>query len=152
MSYGRYFEELEPGQRFRHWPGRTITEFDDTLFSLMSMNQHPLHIDEHYAAGTQHERRLVAGPLVISMVIGISQADIGGSALETREYSNIRHLAPVFHGDTIYAESSIVMKEELRDRRGLVVVSTRGFNQRDETVVTLDRRIMAPVRPAGDAA
>jgi len=152
MSYGRYFEELEPGQHFRHWPGRTITEFDDTLFSLMSMNQHPLHIDEHYASGTQHERRLVAGPLVISMVIGMSQADIGGRALETREYSNIRHLAPVFHGDTIYAESSIVMKEELRDRRGLVVVSTRGFNQRDETVVTLDRRIVTPMRPAGDVA
>ena len=59
MSYGRYFEELEPGQEFRHWPGRTITEFDDTLFSLMSMNQHPLHNDEHFASKTQHGRRLV---------------------------------------------------------------------------------------------
>ncbi len=147
MSYGRYFEELEVGQHFRHWPGRTLTEFDDTLFSLMSMNQHPLHIDEHYAAGTQHGRRLVSGPLVISLVIGMSQADIGGRAIETLDYSNIRHLAPVFHGDTIYAESTVVAKEA----RGLVTVSTRGFNQREETVLTLERRIVVPMRPAGDA-
>jgi acyl dehydratase len=150
MGYGRYFEELEAGQSFRHWPGRTITEFDDTLFSLMSMNQHPLHIDEHYAAGTQHGRRLVAGPLVISLVIGMSQADVGGRALETLDYSNIRHLGPVFHGDTIYAESSIVMTEELPNERGLVMVATRGFNQRDETVLILQRKIVVPKRPAGD--
>src|SRR5258708_11278793 len=94
MGYGRYFDELETGQQFRHWPGRTITEFDDTLFSLMSMNQHPLHIDEHYAAGTQHGRRLVEGPLVISLVIGMSQADIGGPAPPTPEYLNIPPPAP----------------------------------------------------------
>jgi len=151
MGYGRYFEELEPGQNFRHWPGRTITEFDDTMFSLMSMNQHPLHIDEHYAAETQHGRRLVEGPLVISLVIGMSQADIGGRALETLDYSNIRHLGPVFHGDTIYAESSIVMKEELPNERGVVVVATRGINQRDETILMLERKIVVPKRPAGDA-
>jgi acyl dehydratase len=150
VSYGRYFEELEPGQHFRHWPGRTITEFDDTLFSLMSMNQHPLHIDEAYAAGTQHGSRLVAGPLVISLVIGMSQADIGGRALDTLDYSNIRHLGPVFHGDTIYAESSVVMKEELPDQRGLVSVSTRGLNHREETILTLDRKIVVPKRPSGD--
>src|SRR5579863_235189 len=93
MSYGRYFEELEPGQEFRHWPGRTITEFDDTLFSLMSMNQHPLHTDEHFASKTQHGKRLVEGPLVISLVIGMSQADTGGRALGTLEYRDIRHLS-----------------------------------------------------------
>ena len=151
MGYGRYFEELEPGQNFRHWPGRTITEFDDTMFSLLSMNQHPLHIDEHYAAGTQHSRRLVEGPLLISLVIGMSQADIGGRALETLDYSNIRHLGPVFHGDTIYAESSIVMKEELPNERGLVMVATRGINQRDETILTLERKIVVPKRSDGDA-
>jgi acyl dehydratase len=151
MSYGRYFEELEPGKCFRHWPGRTLTEFDDTLFSLMSMNQHPLHIDEHYAAGTQHGRRLVAGPLVISLVIGISQADIGGRALETLDYSHVRHLGPVFHGDTIYAESTVVLKEELPNERGLVVVSTRGLNQREEAILTLERKIVVPKRPVGDA-
>jgi acyl dehydratase len=151
MGYGRYFEELEPGQHFRHWPGRTLTEFDDTLFSLMSMNQHPVHIDEHYAAGTQHGRRLAAGPLVISLVIGMSQADIGGRTLETLNYSDVRHLGPVFHGDTIYAESTVVLKEELPNERGLVVVSTRGINQREETILTLRRKIVVPKRPVGVA-
>lgn len=145
MSYGRYFEELEPGQVFRHWPGRTITEFDDTLVSLMSMNQHPLHIDEHFAAETQHGRRLVVGPLVISLVIGMSQADIGGRSTGTLSYSNVRHVAPVFHGDTIYAESTILTKEH---DRGIVTVATRGMNQREETILTLERSIVVPNRPA----
>src|SRR5579864_4957230 len=147
MGYGRYFDELETGQRFRHWPGRTITEHDDTLFSLMSMNQHPVHIDEHFAAGTQHGRRLVEGPLVISLLIGMSQADIGGRALDTLDYSDIRHTAPVFHGDTIYAESSIVATEELPNNRGVVIVATRGINQRDETILTMQRKIVVPKRP-----
>lgn len=151
MSYGRYFEELQVGQRFRHWPGRTVTEFDDTLFSLLSMNQHPVHHDAHFAKATQHGRRLVAGPGVISIVIGMTQADIGGRALETLEYSDVRHVAPVFHGDTIYAESSIVEKRECADQRGVVVVQTRAVNDRDETVLTMQRKIVIPMRPRGGA-
>jgi acyl dehydratase len=147
MSYGRYFDELEPGQKFRHWPGRTITEFDDTLFSLLSMNQHPLHIDENFAAGTQHARRLVEGPIVISLVIGMSQGDIGGRALETLGYSEIRHAGPVFHGDTLYAESTIVAKSELPDGRGVVAIEHRGVNQREETVLTMRREIVVPRQP-----
>jgi acyl dehydratase len=147
MSYGRYFEELETGQTFRHWPGRTITEFDDTLFSLLSMNQHPVHIDEHFAAGTQHGRRLVEGPIVISLVIGMSQADIGGRALDTLEYSEIRHVGPVFHGDTLYAESTVVAKNELPDGRAVIAVEHRGVNQREETVLTMRRKIVVPRQP-----
>jgi acyl dehydratase len=150
MGYGRYFDELETGQQFRHWPGRTITEFDDTLFSLMSMNQHPLHIDEHYAAGTQHGRRLVEGPLIISLVIGMSQADVGGRAIETLDYSGIRHHQPVFHGDTIYAESTIVAREELPQQRGLVIVETKAVNQRGETVLAMRRKIIVPKMPQGE--
>jgi len=151
MSYGRYFEELEPGQEFRHWPGRTITEFDDTLFSLMSMNQHPLHSDEHFAAKTQHGRRLVEGPLVIALVVGISQADTGGRALATLEYRDIRHLSPVFHGDSIYAESVILNREERDAVSGIVTIASRGLNQRGEVVVTLDRVIVVPKQPAVEA-
>jgi acyl dehydratase len=141
--YGRYLEELQPGQRFRHWPGRTITEFDDTLFSLLSMNQHPLHVDEHFAAGTQHGRRLVEGPIVISLVIGMSQADIGGRASQTLEYSEVRHRGPVFHGDTIYAESTVADKSD----NGVVTIEHRGFNQREELVLTMLRKIVIPRRP-----
>jgi acyl dehydratase len=151
MSYGRYFDDLDVGKHFRHWPGRTITEFDDTLFSLMSMNQHPVHIDEHFAGTTQHGRRLVEGPLVISLLIGMSQADIGGRALETLAYSDIRHLAPVFHGDTIYAESSIVAKDELPNERGVLIVETKGLNQRGEAILTMQRKIVVPKRPQGEA-
>ena len=145
-EYGRYFEELEPGQTFRHWPGRTITEFDDTLFSLLSMNQHPVHIDEHFAAGTQHRQRLVEGPIVISLVIGMSQADIGGRALETLEYSDIRHASPVFHGDTIYASSTVIEKQETPDGRAVVVLEHIGLNQREEMVLTMRRKIVLPRR------
>jgi acyl dehydratase len=143
---------LEPGQTFRHWPGRTITEFDDTLFSLLSMNQHPVHIDEHFAAGTQHRQRLVEGPIVISLVIGISQADIGGRSIETLEYSAIRHALPVFHGDTIYAESTILEKSELSGGRGAISLEHRGVNQRDETVLTMARKIVVARRPSNFSA
>jgi acyl dehydratase len=141
-TYGCYFEDLEPGQKFRHWPGRTITEFDDTLFSLLSMNQHPVHIDEHFASGTQHGRRLVEGPIVISLVIGMSQRDIGGRALETLAYSDVRHAGPVFHGDTIYAESTVVEKRD----DGMVTVEHRGLNQRGELVLRMSRKIVLPRR------
>ena len=146
MSYGRYFEELQVGDRYRHWPGRTITEFDDTLFSLMSMNQHPLHIDGHYCLETQHGQRLVVGPLVVSVVIGMTQADIGGRALAVLEYQDVQHVGSVFHGDTLYAESVIVEKQELpgEQDRGVVTAEIRGLNQRDETVLTLKRKIVVP--------
>ncbi|HEY7336423.1 MAG TPA: MaoC family dehydratase [Bryobacteraceae bacterium] len=144
MAYGRFFEELEAGQHFRHWPGRTIDEYDDTLLSLLSMNSHPLHHDEHFAGATQHGRRLVAGPTVIGIVIGMTQADIGGRALETLAYFNIRHDGPVFHGDTIYAESKIVEKRDLSDGLGVVTVSTIARNQREEPILSLQRQIVVP--------
>lgn len=148
MSYGRYFDQFEVGQEFKHWPGRTVTEFDDTLFSLMCMNQHPLHIDENYARETQHGQRLVEGPLVISIVIGLTQADVGGRALDVREYRDVQHLAPVFHGDTLYARSRIAEKQPLANQsdRGLVVVETEAVNQRKETILTLKRKIVVPRR------
>jgi acyl dehydratase len=139
VSYGRTYDELEPGQRFEHWPGRTITEFDDTLFSLMSMNQHPVHVDENYASGTQHGRRLVVGPLVIALVIGMSEADVGGKATATLEYRDVRHVNPVFHGDTIYSRSHIVAKAD-----GVVTVASEGVNQKGEVVVSLQRLLAIP--------
>ena len=144
MGYGCYFEELTVGQQFQHWPGRTINEYDDTLLSLLSMNQHPVHHDEHFARTTQHGRRLVAGPTVISIVIGMTQADIGGRALQTLSYANIRHDGPVFHGDTIYAASTIVERRDLPDGRGAVTVATKARNQREEVVLTLERQIVVP--------
>ena len=151
MSYGRSFEELRPGDRFRHWPGRTINEYYDTLLSLLSMNQHPAHHDEHFARGTQHGRRLVAGPTVISIVIGMTQADVGGRAVETLSYCDIRHAGPVFHGDTLYADSVVLESEPLPGGRGAVTVETHALNQREEKVLSLRRKIVVPAAPAGVA-
>jgi acyl dehydratase len=141
MSYGRTFEELSAGQRFRHPLGRTISDFDDTLFSLMSMNQHPVHIDAQYASGTQHGQRLVIGPLVVAIVVGLTQADLGGRSVAVLDYEDVRHTLPVFHGDTIHAESDVV---DLDAATHAVTVETRGLNQRGETVLTMRRRFVAP--------
>ena len=149
MAFGKYYEEFEVGQVFKHWPGRTISEADDTWFSLLTMNQNPLHIDAHYAEQLQHGQRLVVGPLVFSIVVGMSVADISGRAIATLEYKEIKHVGPVFHGDTIYAESRIVNLRESKSKpdRGLVFVESRGFNQCDETVLTLKRTVLVPKRP-----
>lgn len=142
MSHGRYYEEIEAGQSFRHDLGRTVSEFDDTLFSLMSMNQHPVHIDEHYASGTQHGRRLVVGPLVVAIVMGLTQRDLGGRSLRVLEYFDVKHVGPVFHGDTIYAESTVLSK----DVEGVVTAEAHGINQRGEVVLTMKHKFLAEKR------
>jgi len=151
MSFGRYFEEFEVGEVFKHWPGRTITEADNTWFSLLTMNQHPLHSDAHYASQTQHGQRLVVGTLVFSIVVGLSVADISGRAIANLEYEGIKHEAPVFHGDTIYAQSRILDKRESHTKldRGIVHVETHGLNQRGEIVLTLKRKVLIPKRSQG---
>lgn len=152
MAFGRYFEEFEVGQVFKHWPGRTITEADDTWFSLLTMNQHPLHIDAHYASQTQHGQRLVVGTLVFSLAVGISVADISGRAIANLEYQDVKHLGPVFHGDTIYAESEVLGVQPSRSKpdRGTVHIATRAYNQRDETVLTFRRTVLVPRHPTTD--
>jgi acyl dehydratase len=153
MNFGRYFEEFEPGQVFEHWPGRTITEHDDTWFSLMTMNQNPLHIDEHYASHTQHGRRLVNGILVFSIAVGMSVPDVSGRAIANLEYESVKHVGPVFHGDTIYARTRVLEKRESQSKpdRGVIYVETIGYNQRNETVLTLRRRVLIPKRPPENA-
>ena len=148
MAFGRYFEEFEVGDIYKHFPGRTITEHDDTWFSLMTMNQNPLHIDAHYASSTQHGQRLVNGVLVFSIAVGQSVADVSGLCIANLEYESVRHLAPTFHGDTIYSETEVLDKRESESRndRGIVYVETRSRNQRDELVLTLRRRILVPKR------
>src|SRR5207247_8806236 len=130
----RSFDDLDVRQNFEHPPGRTITEFDNTWFSLMTMNQHPLHIDAHYGRSTQHGKCLVNGTLVFSLVVGMTVADISGKAIANLEYETIKHVAPVFHGDSIYAESVILEKRESASKpdRGVIYVETKGLNQNQE--------------------
>lgn len=146
----RYLEDFSPGQVFRHWPGRTITDFDNTWFTLMTMNTNPLHFDAAYAAKSQHGRCLVNGLLVLSTVVGMSVKDVSESAIANLEYESVRHTAPTFAGDTLYAESRVleVTPSSSKPDRGVLYVETRGFNQDDETVLILRRRILVPRRPS----
>src|SRR2546428_13312602 len=115
MACGRYFEEFTVGEVLKHWPGRTINEADCTWFALLTMNQHPLHSDAHYAAThTQHGQRVVLGPLVFSVAIGMSVADISGLAIANLEDERHRHEQPEFNGDTIYARNTVIAKRASR--------------------------------------
>lgn len=148
MAYGRYLEEFQAGEVIRHWPGRTITEADCTWFALLTMNQHPVHTDAHYAATfTQHGQRLVLGPLVFAIGIGMTVADVSGRAIANLEIERIVHDGPVFIGDSIYAESTVLaLRESRQGDRGTVTVETRVTNQRGERVMTFRRTALVPRR------
>jgi len=148
VAYGRYLEEFQPGEVIRHWPGRTITEADCTWFALLTMNQHPVHTDAHYAATfTQHGQRLVLGPLVFAIGIGMTVADVSGRAIANLEIERIVHDGPVFIGDTLYSESTVLaLRESRQGDRGTVTVETRVTNQRGERVMTFRRTALLPRR------
>ena len=147
-AFGRYLEDFEAGQVFKHWPGKTITEADNHVFSLLTMNTSPLHIDENYMQDHQHGRIIVVGTLVLSLVVGMSISDTSGKAIANLEYERITHDAPVFQGDTIYAESEVLDARESRSRpdRGVVHLESRAFNQRGEQILTLRRRFLVHKR------
>jgi acyl dehydratase len=146
----QWFEDFTVGEVIKHWPGRTIRDFDDTWFTLMTMNTNPLHFDEHYASQSQHGRCLVNGTLVFAITVGLSVKDVSEKAIANLEYEKVVHLAPTFHGDTIYAESTILDKTPSRSKpdRGIVYLETRARNQREETVLSLRRRVLVPRRVA----
>jgi len=148
VGYGRFYEEFTVGEVIKHWPGRTITEADNTWFALLTMNQHPLHSDAHYAETfTQHGQRVVLGPLVFSIGIGLTVADISGRAIANLEIEKITHDHPTFNGDTLYAQTRILDKRESRQGdRGIVQVETWAINQRGERVLTFRRTILVPKR------
>ena len=147
-AFGGYLEDFQPGDVFKHWPGKTITEGDNHLFSLLTMNPNPLHIDDNYMQGHQHGKILVVGTLVLSLAVGMSVRDTSGKAIANLEYERITHDGPVFQGDTIYAESEVLEVRESRSRpdRGIVYLESRAFNQRNEQVLTLRRRFLDPKR------
>lgn len=144
--YGRVFEDFSIGDIIHHWPGRTITAADDTLFSLLSLNQHPLHIDAHYASQTAFGQNVVNGTLVFSIGVGMTVNDISGAAIANLEYENVVHLAPTFHGDTLYARTEILDKQESKSKadRGVVYVETFVKNQHDKDVLRFRRKLMVP--------
>jgi len=127
-SFGRYYDDFVVGDVYEHRPGRTITESDNTWFTLLTMNTHPLHFDKEYAAKSEFKRPLVNSCLTLSMVVGMSVSDISQKAIGNLGWNDIKLTAPVFVGDTIYAESEVLAKRESASRpgQGLVTVRTIG--------------------------
>ncbi|MQG39265.1 MAG: MaoC family dehydratase [SAR202 cluster bacterium] len=145
-GFGKYLDEFNVGDIYRHWPGKTVTESDNHTFCLLTMNDNPLHTDENYMQSHQHGKILVVGTLVFSLVVGMSVKDTSGKAIANLEYESIKHDAPVFQGDTIYAESEILDLRDSKSKsdRGIVYIETRAFNQNKQKVLTLRRKFLAP--------
>ncbi|HTX63140.1 MAG TPA: MaoC family dehydratase [Acidimicrobiales bacterium] len=149
--FGRCFEEFVVGDVYRHWPGKTVTEYDDHLFCMTTMNHHPLHTDAWFAEhDTVHGRNVVVGNLVYSLALGMSVPDVSGSAIANLEVESLLHRNPTFHGDTLYAETRVVgaTESKSKDDRGIVTVETKAFNQRGEEVCSFRRKVMVWKRAA----
>src|SRR3954462_12936267 len=153
--YGRYLEEFEVGDVYKHWPAKTVTESDDHLFCLITMNHHPLHLNDVYAGKSQQGQNVVVGPLVYSLALGMSVSDVSGKAIANLATEELSHPNPVFHGDTLYCESEVleVRPSSSKPDRGVVKVHTRVFNQTGELVAEFKRSVLVPRDPSAiDAA
>jgi itaconyl-CoA hydratase len=130
-TFGRYYEEFTVGDVYEHRPGRTITETDNIWFTLLTMNTHPAHFDAEYAKKTEFGRPLVASPLTVAILVGMSVSDVSQKAVANLGWKEIRLTAPVFAGDTLYAESEVIEKRESakRPEQGIVTIRTVGKNQ-----------------------
>ena len=143
--FGRHFEDFEVGDVYRHWPGKTITEADDHLFCMITMNHHPTHTNNWFAENeSPMGQPLVVGNLVYSLVLGMSVPDVSGAAIANLEVETLQHKFPTFHGDTIHAETRVLDVQESKSKndRGVVTVETKAFNQEGKEVCYFRRRVM----------
>ena len=150
-SYGRYYEDFEIGDIYEHRPGRTISETDNTWFTLLTMNQHPVHFDEAYAAKSEFKRPLVNSCLTLSIVVGMSVSDVSQKAIGNLGWNDIRLTAPVFVGDTIYAETEVLGKRESAKRptQGIVTVRTTGRKSDGTIFMSFERTVLVPKQGYG---
>ena len=147
-SYGRYFEEFNEGDIYEHRPGRTISEADNSWFTLLTMNQHPLHFDFEYAAKSEFGKPVVNSCLTLSIVAGMSVSDISQKTIANLGWDKIKLVAPVFIGDTIYAESEVLAKRESKSRptQGIVTVRTIGKKADGTEFMSYERSMLIPKR------
>ncbi|MBI2867169.1 MAG: MaoC family dehydratase [Chloroflexi bacterium] len=150
-TFGRYFEDFQAGDVYKHWPGMTITEDMNTMFCLLTMNHQPLHFDVEYAKKHQHGQRVVVGLLPFCLAVGMGIPDTSGKTIAALDYNELVHHAPVFVGDTIYAESEVISKRESKSKpdRGIVHTKSVVRNQRQETVLSFKRSFMVPRKGFG---
>lgn len=147
-SFGRYYEDFNVGDVYEHRPGRTITETDNTWFTLLTMNQHPLHFDAEYAAKSEFGKPLVNSCLTLSIVAGMSVSDISQKTIANLGWDKIKLLAPVFAGDTLYAESEVLALRESKSRpqQGIVTVRSTGKKADGTVFMTFERSMLIPKR------
>lgn len=145
---GMYFEEFEVGQEIKHSLSKTIFESDNNFFSLLTMNHHPVHTNADYAGHNQHGKILVVGTLVFSLSVGMTVPDISGKAIANLDYESIKHLAPVFIGDTLYVRTKVLDKRESNSKqdRGIIYVETIASNQNGVDVLSFRRHVLIKKR------
>ena len=150
-SYGRYLEDFRVGDIYEHRPGRTITETDNIHFSLMTMNSHPMHCDAAHAAKSEFGQLLVNSGLSLAIVLGMTVNDVSAKAIANLGWKDIKLTAPVFCGDTLYAESEVLEVRESKSRptQGIVTTRTRGFKQDGTMVMEFVRMSLIPKRGHG---
>lgn len=143
-KFGNYFEEFSKGEIIEHTLSKTIFESDNNLFSLLTMNHHPVHTNIDYAQKNQHGKILVVGTLVFSIVVGITVPDVSGNAIANLGYEEVKHLNPVFINDTLYAKTEVldVTPSKSKDDRGVVYVKTVATNQDGIEVLSFKRKVL----------
>ncbi len=145
-TFGRYYEDFKVGDIYEHRPGKTVTEYDNHMFTLMTMNTHPMHFDAEFAKASEFKRNLVVSPYTLALLIGMSVTDCSQKAIANLGMDEVKFTAPVFAGDTIYGESEVLGKRESKSRpgQGIVTIVTRGFNQEGSMVCTFKRNMLIP--------
>lgn len=147
-SIGRYFEDFEVGHIYEHRPGRTISEADNTWFTLLTMNTHPLHFDAEYAKHSEFGKPLVNSAFTLAVVAGMSVSDTSQKAIANLGWTDIKLPAPVFIGDTIYAESEVLEKRASKSRptQGIVKIRTTANKQCGTVFMSYERAMLMPMR------
>ncbi|MEK9946858.1 MAG: MaoC family dehydratase [Alphaproteobacteria bacterium] len=148
---GRYFEDFEIGDVYEHRPGRTVTEVDNIWFTNLTMNTHPVHFDRAYASHSEFGKPLVNSAFTLSVVAGMSVSDTSQKAIANLGWDKIKLSAPVFAGDTLYAESEVLAKRESKSRptQGIVTIKTTGKKDDGTVFMTYERAFLVPKRGHG---
>ncbi len=148
---GRFFEDFEVGDVYRHPLGRTVLSVDNSWFTLLTQNTAPIHFDVHYAAQTEFKQPLVDSTFTLALVTGQSVTDVSQNVFANLGWDEVRLPHPVFEGDTIYSQSEVLDKRESKSRPnvGIVSVKTAGFNQDGVIVITFKRTLMVFKRGQG---
>jgi acyl dehydratase len=148
LRFGGYFDDYLVGDVFLHWPGKTITEAENHIFCAMTRSDSPIHVDRHHGGGDEFDRNVVVGTFVYALLLGMSVPDISGRAIANLGVHELQHIAPLFHGDTLYGKSTVTATRPSRSRpvQGIIRVETTGVNQDQVAVCRFERSVLLPMR------